>query len=188
MLLTALNPIVSEGADIVLQCTRTADRPPRLRSQRSRTDWDASAAPHLHGDRGVPALGSIARGDRSPADPGGLDLGQRRTSAFFPTCMSASPGQAMSQIIADGSLWPTPRRPGDPPARRRRARRPRRPEPAVPRAGERGDACVVLVDSREPAYVSHPAGLPPSFRHRRGDMGPRTRHPVASRWDPPLRQ
>ena len=68
--LMALNTVVSESVDIVVHCTRTTDGP----SDEAPTTED----PHLHGDRGVPALGWIAGGDGSPADAGRLDLGQRR--------------------------------------------------------------------------------------------------------------
>jgi hypothetical protein len=53
---------------------------------------------------------------------------------------------------------------------------------------ERGEPCVVLVDSREPAYVSHPAGasaiFPPSVaRHGSGTRHPVPCSPQSTRWE-----
>ena len=102
----ALNTVVSESVDIVVQCTRTTDGP----SDEAPTTED----PHLHGDRGVPALGWIAGGDGSPAMQAAWTLANAGHDVrLLPTCMSASPGQAASRIIADGSFWPLPGRPGD---------------------------------------------------------------------------
>jgi hypothetical protein len=87
----ALNAVVSESVDIVLQRTRAADRQaPRLRSQRSRTNWEASAAPEIEVFR--PPDRSLAETGHLPMQVGCTVANPGRTSAFLRTHMSASPG------------------------------------------------------------------------------------------------
>ena len=174
---------MSESVDIVLQCTRTADRQaPRQRSQRSRTYWDASAAPHLHGDRGVPAPGSIAGGNRSPDDAGRLDLGQRGAGRPPPshlherfTRSGHESNDCRRQALANVTeTW-------------------RSSCTSTPGAdlGDLSWRCLVRASAVSPASswstvvkvpmsASQP-GLPPSFRHWRRDMGSRTRQLVRLR-------
>jgi hypothetical protein len=95
--------------------------------------------------------------------------------------MSASPVRPGVSSLPM-AVWPTLRRRwrSSPQRRRRHAGL-----GDLSRRGWRGGAewgCAALVDSREPANVGVPArGFPPSFRHRRREMGSRRRQPVRCR-------
>jgi hypothetical protein len=174
-------PRVSESVD-VLQCTRTADRSvPRLRSQRSRRYWARRRHPIFTVDRGVPAPGSIAGPVTCRCRPAGP--GRCRTGRPPPSHLHERfTGQARSQLIADGSLAnATETLAILPPATSTRECRPRRSEPAVAGVGERSGVCAALVDSRDLPCRRPSQGFPPSFRHRRREMGSRRRQPVRCR-------
>jgi hypothetical protein len=163
--LTALNRFVSESVDVVLHCTRTADRQaPRPRSQRSRTYWARRRHPIFAVIEVFRPPDQSLAGDRSPADAGRLDLGQRGAGRPPPshlherfTRSGHESNHCRRQALAKVTeTWRSSRTSA-------RARGPRRSEPAVPGAGERGEPCVVLVDSRERAYVSLQAGAAAIF-------------------------
>jgi hypothetical protein len=181
--LTALNPFVSERVDIVVQCTRTADRQaPRPRSQRSRTYWARRRHPIFAVIEVFRPPRSIAGGDRSPADAGRLDLGQRGAGRPPPshlherfTRSGHESNHCRRQALANVTeTWRSSRTSTPGADLGDLSRRCLVPASAVSPASSRSTVVNVPMSASQP-------GLPPSFRHRRREIGPRARHPVRCR-------